>query len=481
MRARRRARPASSATAASSTPAASPRQPACAAATTLPRRSAKSTGRQSAVSTAHTCAGRARDRAVGGGCARRAARRRWRSPSPCTCASHSGSPGRKRRSGARAAAHPSRSRAKSAASAADAVARGRECAHRAPAPASPERSSRARRARIAPRAQRQRASELRRAAQVSRAARRSRAAAAIPTAPASCVDGWTSPRRQRVQRLPPERDAALLAIRRIADQRMSERGEMHADLVRAAGLEPAGEQRAIAEALAHVVVRARGFPAGDDRHRRAPHRMAADRRIDRAAAGDVAGGERQIFAVHAVAPAAGARDRSARLRSWRRPGARSCPCRGDGRCPRARRRRAAARGAAARSRACRRGCRCPDERRGPAGLSITSSASSSCTIVSGSACGANEAAARIGQRMHQDIARRRRPCGSRPPARPSSVRGRRRSRSGGGCANARAAAARAPGRAACPRTRPEAVRRRRLARRPRRRGYNPRLRDGAGQ
>jgi hypothetical protein len=43
------------ATVASSTPSASPRQPACAAATTLPARSQNSTGRQSAVSTAQTC------------------------------------------------------------------------------------------------------------------------------------------------------------------------------------------------------------------------------------------------------------------------------------------------------------------------------------------------------------------------------------------------------------------------------------------
>ena len=102
-----------------------------------------------------------------------------------------------------------------------------------------------------------------------------------------------------MQRLPSERDAALPAIRRIADQRMPERGQVNAYLMGPTGLEPAGEQRAIAKSLAHFIARHRGFPAGDDRHRRAPDRVTADRRIDRAAAGDVAGGERQIFAMDA--------------------------------------------------------------------------------------------------------------------------------------------------------------------------------------
>ncbi len=103
-----------------------------------------------------------------------------------------------------------------------------------------------------------------------------------------------------VQCLPPERYAALLAVRPIADQRMSERGQVNADLVRAAGLEAAGEQRAVAETLAHLIARDGCFAGRDDRHRRAPDRMTADRRVDRATMDDVSGGERQIFAVDAL-------------------------------------------------------------------------------------------------------------------------------------------------------------------------------------
>ena len=73
---------------------------------------------------------------------------------------------------------------------------------------------------------------------------------------------------------------------------------MHADLVRAPGFEPAGEERGDAEALDHLVMRARRLAGGDDRHRRAPRRMAADRGVDRAAARDVARRERLVLPLH---------------------------------------------------------------------------------------------------------------------------------------------------------------------------------------
>ena len=88
--------PASVATVASSTPAASPRQPAWATATALPSSAANSTGRQSATSTASTRPGCRRHRRI----APRRHLRRAASEAPgprpppcvpCTCYSHSGS------------------------------------------------------------------------------------------------------------------------------------------------------------------------------------------------------------------------------------------------------------------------------------------------------------------------------------------------------------------------------------------------------
>jgi hypothetical protein len=62
-----------------------------------------------------------------------------------------------------------------------------------------------------------------------------------------------------VERLPSERDATPFAIRRIPDQRMSERGEVNADLVGSPGFEPASEQRAVAETFPHLITRDRGI------------------------------------------------------------------------------------------------------------------------------------------------------------------------------------------------------------------------------
>src|SRR6266404_4642989 len=85
----------------------------------------------------------------------------------------------------------------------------------------------------------------------------------------------------------------------IPDQRMTDGCEVNANLMRAAGFEPAEDQRAVTEALAHFVVRNGVLTRRNDRHRGALHRMASDRRIDRTAASDVSQREREIFAAHA--------------------------------------------------------------------------------------------------------------------------------------------------------------------------------------
>src|SRR6185369_10819111 len=84
-----------------------------------------------------------------------------------------------------------------------------------------------------------------------------------------------------VQRLAREVDAVAraAAIDGVADERMADVLEMHADLVRAPGLQAAFDQRGAAEALEHAVARARGLAAVRDGHARAHLGVAADRRI----------------------------------------------------------------------------------------------------------------------------------------------------------------------------------------------------------
>ena len=86
------------------------------------------------------------------------------------------------------------------------------------------------------------------------------------------------------------------AIDGIADQRVVERREVHADLVGAAGLEAAAHERGRAVTLDHVDVGSRGLAARHHGHRRALHRMTADRRIDDDAAGEIAAHQREIVA-----------------------------------------------------------------------------------------------------------------------------------------------------------------------------------------
>src|SRR5204862_6405585 len=75
------------------------------------------------------------------------------------------------------------------------------------------------------------------------------------------------------------------AVDRVADGRRADVGHVHADLVRAAGLELDLAMRVRAEALEHAIARPRLAPAVDDGHARALARVPADRSVDAPAAG----------------------------------------------------------------------------------------------------------------------------------------------------------------------------------------------------
>ena len=130
--------------------------------------------------------------------------------------------------------------------------------------------------------------------------------------------------------------------------------------MRAAGLEPAAQQRRDAEAL--DARRSACAPVGPWRPPPSWCGVSDDGRSARRrrpAAGDVAGGERQVCRAHGCAPAVGDEVglRGEGLRDD--DAARWCPCRGGGRCRRAARRPAC--GAWCRRRVqqrCRPSCRC---------------------------------------------------------------------------------------------------------------------------
>ena len=151
-------------------------------------------------------------------------------------------------------------------------------------------------------------------------------------------------------------------VGRIADERMTDRAHVHADLMRAPGVEAA------LRAASHVgepLERRDSACAPACRARRPPSACAAVgwRPIGAStspAARDPAVHEREVLALDRARLRAGAPDRSARRASSPPPAGRWCPCRADARCRRAGRRRAPARDAAGRSAACRPGCRCPD-------------------------------------------------------------------------------------------------------------------------
>ena len=268
-------------------------------------------------------------------------------------------------------------------------------------------------------------------------------------AQASPVDRMDEREPRGVQRLAGERNRPLPAVGGIADERMTERGEMHADLVRAAGLEPAAEQRRDAESLEHREVRARRLSRGDDGHRRAARRMPADRRVDGVAARRCRLPPARDIRGSRSAPAAGARAPSARSVSSRRPGGRSCPCRAGGRCRRAARRQAAAHDAAAHSAACRPSCRCPGARRAPPACRRRAARRPRRRSTARSLRAETPFPADRIPRGRRP-ARRRAPCASAPRrgrrrvTRPASIQARSRARENCGSARASAASKRCP-------------------------------------
>src|SRR5689334_18211888 len=122
----------------------------------------------------------------------------------------------------------------------------------------------------------------------------------MPGTFASC-HGVHERKRFRMQGLASELDTAVaLSVSRIADQGMTERVEVDADLVGAAGLETTAHQRRIREALEHFVVGDRGAAARHHRHASALYRVTSDRSVDAAVAGDAPVRDGDVLAAHAA-------------------------------------------------------------------------------------------------------------------------------------------------------------------------------------
>ena len=95
-------------------------------------------------------------------------------------------------------------------------------------------------------------------------------------------DGVLEGQPRRVQELALEAEQPARAVLRIAAHRMADGAQMHADLVRAPGLEAQAQQRAarkrpLEREMGSGLARARAT----DRHARAHARVTADRRLDR--------------------------------------------------------------------------------------------------------------------------------------------------------------------------------------------------------
>src|SRR5215470_469504 len=83
-----------------------------------------------------------------------------------------------------------------------------------------------------------------------------------------------------MQRLTMKGQSVPPTVDRIADERVLECCEVNTDLVRPAGLQSAGEQRAFGETLSHFVMCYGSLAGRHDRHRRALDRVPPDRRVD---------------------------------------------------------------------------------------------------------------------------------------------------------------------------------------------------------
>src|SRR5258706_11615346 len=260
---------------ASSTPAARPRQPACAAATTLPASSANSTGMQSAIFTTQTVP---RSRATAASaCTSAVVRSASITLAPCTWCSQRGSAGSSARSSLRPASLPMSPIAAVVAS--------------APTWRNGHEGKMAGVLIFLDFASAQAGNQLLEVARQRRLPHHRFARLRM---------------RERelggVQRLAREIDATARAApgHGVAAERMVDVLQMHADLVRAPGLQAAFHQSGAAEALDHAVRGARGLAAIRHRHARALAHIAAHRRIDRAACRRVALHQREIDAPHAA-------------------------------------------------------------------------------------------------------------------------------------------------------------------------------------
>src|SRR5688572_13949379 len=212
---------------ASRTPADSPRHPACAAATVVPSTSAKSTGMQSAACATHTTPDFL---VIAASPSRAAFVSRSITRVPCTCLSHAGSAGTSARNWRRASApfrSPNSRVATKACTRAGALQSGRSIVAQAV-----DQALHVARQRRLPR---QRLLRLR----VNEA------------------------ELGRMQRLAREGDAVARAapVGHVADERMANVLEVHADLVRAAGFETAFDQRGAPIAFEHAIGRARRLAA----------------------------------------------------------------------------------------------------------------------------------------------------------------------------------------------------------------------------
>ncbi len=85
------------------------------------------------------------------------------------------------------------------------------------------------------------------------------------------------------------------AIFRVAGERMTERRKVHADLVRAPGVEITAQECMRAAFLNDFVSRSRKPSSGDDRHSLAIFRVAADRAFQLAGVGlETSASDRQV-------------------------------------------------------------------------------------------------------------------------------------------------------------------------------------------
>ena len=108
------------------------------------------------------------------------------------------------------------------------------------------------------------------------------------------------PKPACVQRLTPESRAGRYAagaraVDGIADQRMADRLQMHAYLVRTTGFKRAFNQRTVEKAFDDAIMRARRLAALRHGHACPLPRMPSDRRIDRAAVFDEAARQRIVM------------------------------------------------------------------------------------------------------------------------------------------------------------------------------------------